>query len=157
MVLEIIIWASFILAVGLFGAIIGFYVNFFDKIKEYLKNEENTVLEDVSKATAEEMVKLIKDIPPPDQLQVAQITDSYKKVLEKQLEIVKRRELIREPFIWLNDLKRGICLAILLLLASGTLGLSYYNTYAPPIFVLGVGCIVYGVYKFYQITNRVTP
>ena len=156
MVLETISGASFILASGLFAVLIGYYDTFLNKVKEELKKEENNVVEDFSKAVAEPIVDLIKknENIQPD---LPFLTDFYKKIFDGLFEITKRRDLIREPYIWLDDLKRGICLAILLFLASGTLSFSYYNVYAPPVFIAGVACVVYGVYKFYQITNRTAP
>ncbi len=152
-ILQTIITASFILVVGLFGGLIGYFPKFSDKVGQYLKKEEDTFLEDFSKAIAEPLVNLIK-INQNIQPDLQQLSGFYKKIFEKEFQIIERREIIREPYHWLNDLKRGICLAILLFLASGALGLSYYDTYAPFVFVFGLTCVVYGVYKFYQITNR---
>lgn len=158
MALETIIWASFILAVGLFSAL-GFFVNFEGKIKDYLKNEENSI-EDMSKMMAEEIVnneEVVNNLPKDRNQRIEYFTGFSKKLLQRQLDIVKKREITREPSVWLSDLRKGICLSILLFLASGTLGLSIYNAYAPPIFAVGVSCFVYGIYKFYQIADRTKP
>lgn len=155
-VLNAIIAASFIMASGLFAVLMGYFISFRNNIKNELAKQEETVIKDQSKAMVEPIGNLIKNSPDiqPDQI-VQRLSELFENMFESMTDINKRQGLIREPYIWLDDLKRGICLAILLFLAAGTLGLSYYDTYVPLIFVAGVASVVYGVYKFYQITERI--
>ena len=155
-VLDAIITASFILASGLFAVWMGYFINFRNYVENELAEQEKNVTEDQSKAITEHIGKLMKNDPniQNDQLLI-KLPELFENMFDALNKISSNQRIFNEPYIWLDDLKRGICLAILLFLSSGTLGLSYYNSYVPLIFIAGVASVVYGVYKFYQITERI--
>lgn len=152
--LETIIYASILLASGMFAAAIGYYIQFLDKIKAALKIKEDAIMEDMPKSVTE-MVENLANVPmtpfPKDRM-----FEGYTKMMKKQFEIVERRELVREPITWSKNMIKGICLAILLFLASGILGLTQYDAYMLPTLMIGMVSVVYSIYKFYQIVDRIT-
>ncbi len=160
MSLDQIIWASFIIAVGLFSTLIGYYDKFSNTIKEKLKEEEDLekkkMVQEISKEIFEKMSNTINSYS--GNLSGQQIFEIYSTVFESQINYIerqfKRSSIILEPAVWLVQLREVICLAILLFLTAGILGLSSYNSYASLIFVIGIICFVYGIFKYYQITNR---
>ncbi len=158
MAIEPIVYASFILASGMFASVIGFYIQFLDKIKTTLKTKEDAIDEDVSKLIIEMMESLAK-VPttPTTPFPKEKFTEEFLKLIKKQFEFTERKNIIKEPYTWLKELSNAIFSAIFFFLVTGVVGLTQYTTYAILTLLFGIICVLYGVYKVHQIVDRITP